>query len=314
MSLIVLEGLDGSGKSTQLPLLEEELKRRGPVRTVSFPDYSSPSSALVKMYLNGEFGNSPGDVNAYAAGAFYAVDRYASFKKDWQEDYRSGTTILAGRYTTSNMIYQMEKLPREEWGAFRLNGVRGRGPGRLWTIPRASASPSQPAVRTAYALALHVLGDSMRTEHPLAPNCHDGEQGRIFAAGPEDHLTSYVPPAPAQSGFFPCCTAENLWGTGCRTGHSSVVRSSYALLFVIAFVERKKAQIQAKAWICASLSCYSAFLLYQISRICQDFSQITSTELSTSIRKAAVEDYQKSGLTFGIVQCYSISATCSVTA
>ena len=115
MSLIVLEGLDGSGKATQLPLLEEELKRRGPVRTVSFPDYSSPSSALVKMYLNGEFGNSPGDVNAYAAGAFYAVDRYASFKKDWQEDYRSGTTILAGRYTTSNMIYQMEKLPKGCW-------------------------------------------------------------------------------------------------------------------------------------------------------------------------------------------------------
>ncbi len=118
MGLIVLEGLDGSGKSTQLPLLEQELQRRGPVRTVSFPDYSSPSSALVKMYLGGEFGDKPGDVNAYAAGAFYAVDRYASFKKDWQRDYESGVTILAGRYTTSNMIYQMEKLPRSQWEGY----------------------------------------------------------------------------------------------------------------------------------------------------------------------------------------------------
>ncbi len=118
MGLIVLEGLDGSGKSTQLPLLEQELRRRGPVRTVSFPDYSSPSSALVKMYLSGEFGDRPGDVNAYAAGAFYAVDRYASFKKDWQRDYESGVTILAGRYTTSNMIYQMEKLPRSQWEGY----------------------------------------------------------------------------------------------------------------------------------------------------------------------------------------------------
>lgn len=118
MGLIVLEGLDGSGKSTQLPLLEQELRQRGPVRTVSFPDYSSPSSALVKMYLGGEFGDKPGDVNAYAAGAFYAVDRYASFKKDWQRDYESGVTILAGRYTTSNMIYQMEKLPRSQWEGY----------------------------------------------------------------------------------------------------------------------------------------------------------------------------------------------------
>lgn len=118
MGLIVLEGLDGSGKSTQLPLLEEELRLRGPVRRISFPDYGSPSSALVKMYLGGEFGGSPGDVNAYAAGAFYAVDRYASFKKDWQEDYRNGVTILAGRYTTSNLIYQMEKLPEELWDGY----------------------------------------------------------------------------------------------------------------------------------------------------------------------------------------------------
>lgn len=115
MSLIVIEGLDGCGKSTQLPLLERELARRGPVRTVSFPDYGSPSSALVKMYLGGEFGGSPESVNAYAAGAFYAVDRYASYQKLWREDYQSGVTILAARYATSNLLYQMEKLPREQW-------------------------------------------------------------------------------------------------------------------------------------------------------------------------------------------------------
>lgn len=118
MSLIVLEGLDGAGKSTQLPLLEQALARRGPVRTVSFPDYGSPSSALVKMYLGGAFGSAPEDVNAYAAGAFYAVDRYASFRTGWGEDYRRGVTILAGRYTTSNLLYQMEKLPESQWEGY----------------------------------------------------------------------------------------------------------------------------------------------------------------------------------------------------
>lgn len=115
MSLIVLEGLDGSGKSTQLPLLEEELARRGPVKTISFPDYHSPSSALVKMYLGGEFGSAPEDVNPYAAGAFYAVDRYASYQKFWRREYEAGVTILAARYVTSNLIYQMEKLPPAQW-------------------------------------------------------------------------------------------------------------------------------------------------------------------------------------------------------
>lgn len=115
MSLLVLEGLDGSGKSTQLPLLEQALRRRGPVRTISFPDYNSPSSALVKMYLGGEFGSSPEAVNPYAAGAFYAVDRYASYKREWEGDYRAGVTILAARYATSNLIYQMEKLPEDRW-------------------------------------------------------------------------------------------------------------------------------------------------------------------------------------------------------
>ena len=124
MSLIVLEGLDGSGKGTQTQLLFEELSQRGkPVRKVTFPDYSSPSSSLVKMYLNGEFGAEPEDVNAYAASAFYAVDRFASFRKGWGGDYRQGKLILCDRYATSNMVYQMGKVPREEWDRYQKLGI-----------------------------------------------------------------------------------------------------------------------------------------------------------------------------------------------
>lgn len=117
--LIVIEGLDGSGKSTQLELLPKGLKQNGiDCRTVSFPDYSSRSSELVKMYLAGEFGSNPCDVNPYAASAFYTVDRYASYKSSWGEYYNSGGTVIAGRYTTSNAVHQTSKLPENEWKAF----------------------------------------------------------------------------------------------------------------------------------------------------------------------------------------------------
>lgn len=116
--LIVIEGLDGSGKQTQTSLLREALKDEGrKVLSVSFPDYGQPSSALVKQYLAGEFG-AAGDVSPYAASAFYAVDRFASFHKFWKKSYEDGYTILADRYATSNLIYQMCKLPREDWDAF----------------------------------------------------------------------------------------------------------------------------------------------------------------------------------------------------
>lgn len=116
--LIVIEGLDGSGKATQARRLAEELARQGhAVRQVSFPDYGSPSSALVKMYLAGEFGDRPSDVNAYAASTFFAVDRYASYMKDWRQDYARGV-VLADRYTTSNAIHQCSKLEQGEWDAF----------------------------------------------------------------------------------------------------------------------------------------------------------------------------------------------------
>ncbi len=117
--LIVIEGLDGCGKSTQLELLPSNLEKRGiETVSVSFPDYDSDSSALVKMYLAGKFGTNPNDVNAYAASLFYAVDRYASFKSNWGQHYNSGKTVIAGRYTTSNAVHQTSKLPREEWEGF----------------------------------------------------------------------------------------------------------------------------------------------------------------------------------------------------
>ncbi len=117
--LVVIEGLDGSGKSTQLALLPQNLAAVGiACKTVSFPDYDDPSSTLVKMYLGGEFGQNAGDVNAHAATLFYTVDRYASFRRHWEAEYTAGGLIVAGRYTTSNAVHQTAKLPPEEWETY----------------------------------------------------------------------------------------------------------------------------------------------------------------------------------------------------
>ncbi len=117
--LIIIEGLDGSGKSTQVELLEKYFTdEKINYKKIKLPDYESPSSTLVKMYLGGEFGGSANDVNAYAAGAFYAVDRFASYKLNWGRDYENGTVILADRYATSNSIYQMEKIEESKWDEY----------------------------------------------------------------------------------------------------------------------------------------------------------------------------------------------------
>lgn len=117
--LIVFEGTDSSGKQTQTELLYEKMNSAGKnVRKISFPDYDSDSSALVKMYLAGKFGETAESVSPYAASAFYAVDRYASFKTGWGKFLMSGGTVIADRYTTSNMIHQCAKLPESGKNAF----------------------------------------------------------------------------------------------------------------------------------------------------------------------------------------------------
>lgn len=109
--LIVFEGTDGSGKATQTALLCKELDRRGvPYRKLEFPRYKEESSALIRLYLAGAFGEHPEDVNAYAAATFYSVDRFASYRQDWGTFYESGGLIVADRYTTSNAVHQASKL------------------------------------------------------------------------------------------------------------------------------------------------------------------------------------------------------------
>ncbi|HBL83067.1 MAG TPA: thymidylate kinase [Clostridiales bacterium] len=109
--LIVIEGVDSSGKETQAKLLYEALKKKGSqVRLVSFPDYESDFCLPVKRYLAGDLGENPGDVNAYAASAFYAIDRYASFKMKWGAFYEEGGTIVCDRYVTSNIVHQAMKI------------------------------------------------------------------------------------------------------------------------------------------------------------------------------------------------------------
>ena len=117
--LIIMEGLDGSGKGTQAELLARRLTEQGrTLRKITFPDYASDSSALVRMYLAGKFGDKPDDVNPYAASSFYSVDRYASYKMNWGGFYQDGGLVISDRYTTSNAVHQCAKLPPEQWGAF----------------------------------------------------------------------------------------------------------------------------------------------------------------------------------------------------
>nr|WP_326186397.1 thymidylate kinase [uncultured Oscillibacter sp.] len=117
--LIVFEGTDGSGKATQTRLLCKYLEDAGiPYQKIDFPRYGKPSAAMVQEYLDGNLGKRPGDVNAYAASMFYAMDRYASYKQDWGGFYEAGGLVVADRYTTSNAVHQASKLPAGERGAY----------------------------------------------------------------------------------------------------------------------------------------------------------------------------------------------------
>lgn len=113
--LIVFEGIDGSGKSTQFKMICERLQEESVrFKPLTFPQYQEPSSALIRMYLAGEFGDSPDSVNPYAASAFFAVDRIASYLKKWRFLYRDGVLLLTDRYTTSNALHQGSKLPENK--------------------------------------------------------------------------------------------------------------------------------------------------------------------------------------------------------
>lgn len=114
--LIIIEsGSDSSGKATQTQRLYEKLQKDGlNIKKITFPNYDSPACSPVKMYLNGEFGSNPSDVNAYVASTFYAIDRFASFKTTWKEFYDNGGIIISDRYTTSNMVHQGVKMNEKE--------------------------------------------------------------------------------------------------------------------------------------------------------------------------------------------------------
>lgn len=113
--LIVIDGTDGSGKQTQMEILEKKLKEQNiDYRRISFPNYNSESSSLVKMYLSGEFGNDAKQISPYIASTFFAADRYATYKKELEEYYENGGLILADRYTTANMVHQAGKIRDKE--------------------------------------------------------------------------------------------------------------------------------------------------------------------------------------------------------
>lgn len=113
--LIVLEGIDGSGKSAQYRRLCARLEKDQIAYThIVFPRYDRESSALIRMYLGGQFGTHPDDVNAYTASTFFSVDRFASYQTEWKQIYEAGGLILSDRYTTSNAVHQGSKLSDEE--------------------------------------------------------------------------------------------------------------------------------------------------------------------------------------------------------
>ena len=120
--LIIIEGSDGSGKETQTNLLYKKLKEKKlNIKKISFPNYESPASEPLKMYLSGEFGKNVNDVNSFAASTFFAVDRFASYKQDWGDFYNNGGIVLSDRYTTSNMVHQASKIENEEEKQLFLN-------------------------------------------------------------------------------------------------------------------------------------------------------------------------------------------------
>ena len=166
--LIVIEGTDGSGKSTQAQLTYDAIVAAGAdVKRLTFPRYQDESSMLVRMYLRGDFGTHPEDVNPYAASTFYAADRYASFKTDWQQDWEKGRVIFCDRYTTSNAVHQSSKLPEDqlepftewlfdyEYNLLGLYRKRNYPTDAFWQIAAEVGNPVILGVDAHQAEALH---------------------------------------------------------------------------------------------------------------------------------------------------------------
>ena len=181
-TLIVIEGTDGVGKSTQFARLCQRAEAEGiPFRRLVFPQYEEDSSALIRMYLAGEFGKRPGDVNPYAASAFYAVDRYASWKKVWQGWYEAGGLVLADRYTTSNAVHQTSKLPKEAQTPF-LDWLRdfeydklGLPEPDLVILLDVPTDRSEELLRRREA-ATHTAGDIHETDRDYLSACRAAAQ------------------------------------------------------------------------------------------------------------------------------------------
>lgn len=177
--LIVFEGTDGSGKSTQFARLCRRLEEDGRAfQRLIFPQYDKPSSALLRMYLNGEFGSHPEDVNPYAASTFYAVDRYASWKQAWGGYYGQGGLVLSDRYTTSNAVHQAAKVPERERSAF-FEWLADFEYGKLG-LPRPDLviyldMPTEKAVENLRRReqATHTKGDIHEVDTAYLSLCHE---------------------------------------------------------------------------------------------------------------------------------------------
>lgn len=116
-TLIVIDGIDGTGKHTQSEVLyhtlisEYELTPGKDIAIVSFPRYGTAGCTMVEKYLNGDFCNDPNTIDPYTASMFYIIDQSISYKTEaWGEVYRNGGIVIADRYYTSNIIHQGSKF------------------------------------------------------------------------------------------------------------------------------------------------------------------------------------------------------------
>ncbi|HMS23535.1 MAG TPA: FAD-dependent thymidylate synthase [Candidatus Saccharibacteria bacterium] len=116
---IVIEGTDGSGKSTQYQLLKEHLESMGhDIVPIHFPRYDQPSSYFIRQYLSGAYGMGD-EINPYSGSIFYALDRYEA-SNEIRQALSEGKIVLCDRYVGSNMAHQGTKFdnPAERRGYF----------------------------------------------------------------------------------------------------------------------------------------------------------------------------------------------------